>query len=189
MRAWPRQARTRSQDRPTCLRLPDRATAPGRPWTASRNAPAARSTCRRPRLPLQREYRRDQEERCRPTPLAQEGNKMAPSPSALTSPIAGVQVAKPTTAPGWRRAITGRLKQIPMFAQVSFYRKHQARAHDRGEQPARADGCRLPPTELTRRGRCGPGLGRPGPACRRSGKSASPSRLALGSESRSACRG
>jgi hypothetical protein len=61
---------------------------------------------------------------------------MAPSPPALISPITGVQVAKPTTAPGWRRAITGRLKQIPMFAQVSSYRKHQARARDRVEPRA-----------------------------------------------------
>jgi hypothetical protein len=36
-----------------------------------------------------------------------------------------LQVAKLTTAPGWGKAITGRLKQILMFAQVSFYRKHQ----------------------------------------------------------------
>ena len=128
---------------------------------------------------------------CRPTPLArkrptkmapsppaltspitgvQVAKPMTPSPPALTSPITGVQVAKPTTSPGWGRAITGRLKQIPMFAQVSSYRKHQARARDRVQQPARADRRRLPPAELTRSGRCGPGLGRPGPARRRAGK-------------------
>ena len=49
------------------------------------------------------------------------------------------------TAPGWGGAITGRLEQIPMFAQVSFYRKHQGRARDRAKQPARADRRRLPP--------------------------------------------
>src|SRR4051812_44285170 len=48
MRTWPQQARTRSQDRPACLRLPDRATAPGWLKTTSRDAPAARPTCRRP---------------------------------------------------------------------------------------------------------------------------------------------
>jgi hypothetical protein len=57
--SWPQQARTRSQDRPACLRLPDRATAPRRPQTTSWNAPAARPTCRRPCPPLLREYRRD----------------------------------------------------------------------------------------------------------------------------------
>ena len=108
---------------------------------------------------------------CRPTPLARKRpTKMAPSLPALTSPITAVQVAKPTTAPGWGRAITGRLKQIPMFAQVSSCRKHQARARDRVEQPMRADRRRLPPAELTRSGRCGPGLGRPGHARRRAGK-------------------
>src|SRR3954469_23742581 len=64
-------------------------------------------------------------------PRAQEADKKTPSLPALTSPITGVQVAKPTPAPGRGRAITGRLKQIPMFAQVSFYRKHQAPARDR----------------------------------------------------------
>ena len=95
---------------------------------------------------------------------------MAPSLPALTSPITGVQVANLTTSPGWERAVTGRLKQIPMFAQVSFYRKHQARAHDRVEQPARAARRRSPPAELTRSGPGGPGLGRPGPARKRAGK-------------------
>ena len=103
---------------------------------------------------------------CRPTPSRARGRQNGPSPPALTSPITGVQVAKPTTAPDRGRAITGRLKQIPMFAQVSFYRKHRARARDRVQQPVRADRRRLPPAELTRSGRCGPGLGRPGHARR-----------------------
>ena len=122
-------------------------------------------------------------------PRAQEADKMAPCYRHSPRQSQVLQVAKPTTSPGWRRAITGRLKQIPMFAQVSSCRKHQARARDRVEQPARADRRRLPPAELTRSGPGGPGLGRPGPARRRAGKSASPSRLAPGSGIGSACRG
>ena len=191
MRAWPRQARTRS---PGQAHLPPPSGSCDSPGAAQHHLLPVRARSAAdlsPALPTSAARISPRPgEFCRPTPLARKRpTKMAPSLPALISPITGVQVAKPTTSPDWSRAITGRLKQIPMFAQVSFYRKHQARAHDRAEQPARADRCRLPPTELTRSGRCGPGLGRPGPACRRSGKSASPSRLAPGSEIRSACRG
>ena len=127
---------------------------------------------------------------CRPTPLARKRpTKVAPRRRHSPRQSQGLQVAKPTAAPGWGRAITGRLKQIPMFAQVSSCRKHQARARNRVEQPTRADRRRSPPAELTRSGPGRPGLGRPGPARRRAGKSASPSRLAPGSEIGSACRG
>jgi hypothetical protein len=188
--SWPQQARTRSQDRPVCLRLPDRATAPRRPKTTSRNAPAARPTCRRPCPPPLREYHRDRGNFVGRPPSRARGRQKWP-PRCRHSPRQSqvLQVAKPTTSPGRGRAMTGQLKQIPMFAQVSFYRKHCARARDRVEQPARADRRRLPLAELTRRGRCGPGLGRPGPAPRRAGKSASTSRLAPGSEIGSACQG
>jgi hypothetical protein len=103
-------------------------------------------------------------------PRAQEADKNGPL--AAGTHLANHRCAgrKATTSPGWGRAITGRLKQIPMFVQVNFYRKHCARARDRVEQPVRADRRRLPPAELTRSSPGGPGLGRPGHARRRAGK-------------------
>ena len=189
IRAWPRQARTRSRDRPACLRLPDRATAPGRPQTTSRDAPAARPTCRRPCPPLLREYRRDRGNFVGRPPSRARGRQKWP-PRRRHSPRQS-QVCRSQSRPPHRvgKGNHGRLKQIPMFAQVSSYHKHQARARDRVQQPVRADRRRLPPAKLARSGPGGPGLGRPGPAHRRAGKSASPSRLAPGSEIGSACRG
>ena len=117
---------------PRACRLPDRATAPGRPQTTSRDAPAARPTCRRPCPPPLREYRRDRGNFVGRPPSRARGRQKWP-PRCRHSPRQS-QVCRSQSrppSPDWGRAITGRLKQIPMFAQVSSYRKHCARARDR----------------------------------------------------------
>ena len=124
MRAWPRQARTRSQDRPACLRLPDRATAPRRP----RPPPGTRPQRGRPVAGLARLRCENIAETggilSADPPRAQEADKNGPL--AAGTHLANHRCAgrKADHGTGLGRAITGRLKQIPMFAQVSSYRKH-----------------------------------------------------------------
>src|SRR3954463_16497157 len=145
MRAWPQQARTRSGTGPRAAAF----RIVRQPRGGPRPPPGTRPQRGRPVAGLARLCCESIAEiggiLAADPPRAQEADKKTPSLPALTSPITAVQVAKPTPAPDWGRAITGRLKQIPMFAQVSFYRKHQAPARDRVEQPVRADRRRLPP--------------------------------------------
>ena len=72
-------------------------------------------------------------------PRAQEADKNGPLAAGTHLANHSCAGRKADHGTGLGRAITGRLKQIPMFAQVSFHHKHQARARNRVEQPMRAD--------------------------------------------------
>src|SRR3954451_16822904 len=127
---------------PACAKPRDGSKA------TTRDAPAARPTCRPPCPPQLREWCQNRGILSPDPPRAQGGDKKDPSLLAVTSPITGVAGRKADHGTGLGRAITGQLKKIPMFVQVSLYRKHCARARDRVQQPVRADRGRLPPAGL-----------------------------------------
>jgi hypothetical protein len=70
-------------------------------------------------------------------PRAQEADKNGPLAAGTHLANHSCAGRKADHGTGLGRAITGRLKQIPMFAQVGSCRKHQAHAHD-SVQAARA---------------------------------------------------
>ena len=126
MRAWPSRPGP-LPDMPACLCLPDRATASGRPKYSLR-ADRGRPVAGRARLAC--ENNAETVEFCRHPPRAQEADKNGPLAAGthLDNHRCGGRKADHLTGLG--RAITGRLKQIPMFAQVSSCRKHWARARE-----------------------------------------------------------
>src|SRR5689334_10107993 len=105
-----------------CAPLPGCATAPGQPQD---NLPGTRPQRGRPVAGLALLCSENVAETggilSPDPPRAQGGDKKAPAPPALASPIAAVAGRKADHGTGWVRAITGRLKKVPMFAQLSLY--------------------------------------------------------------------